>query len=308
VGRTFALLGCLIAVFPGVRVLAETPESGVRRAHIPADNPADGRVVEQERSINNPFLDRTAEVFGTPSPQDPPVGETTPSVRQGEPNALPDARGNASVGIHSDATGLDQQARRPWDGPTGAPADSSMQIEIPAYLGAGTSGSDRNTGSRRLVDRSQTFGQGVRERPDADSADRGDGQYVLIDGRLHARRPGAPAHPPQTTPSTASTMPRDPATADKPSFLDRLPRLWPKRKPADVTRTGAGPPHSAAASTRTVATAEQTINSSPQTAAAAPPTDRARHTMEKKPLLERLPKLRAPKWMAFGRTDTEVRR
>jgi hypothetical protein len=30
--------------------------------------------------------------------------------------------------------------------------------------------------------------------------------------------------------------------------------------------------------------------------------------VEKKSLLDRLPKLRAPKWMAFGRSDTEVNR
>jgi hypothetical protein len=136
----------------------------------------------------------------------------------------------------------------------------------------------------------------------------------MIDGRLHLRPTGAVAHP-QTTPPPQSARPRDLATTDKPSFFDRLPRLWPKRNAADEAQTAAAPPQTATAPPQTVASPPRmtaapprTVASLPQTAAAAPATDQASDTVEKKSLLDRLPKLRAPKWMAFGRSDTEVNR
>jgi hypothetical protein len=108
--------------------------------------------------------------------------------------------------------------------------------------------------------------------------DSGDGRYVVKDGRLYLRPPAAAARP-QTPPPPPSASPRDLAAADKPSFFDRMARLWPQRGAAE----------------------------SPQPAS-PPAGDTTRDSADKKSLLDRLPKLRAPKWMAFGRSDTDGNR
>jgi hypothetical protein len=131
-------------------------------------------------------------------------------------------------------------------------------------------------------------------------------RYVMIDGRLHMRSPGAVPGPQAVRPP-ATEAPRDVAATDKPSFLDRLPRLWPKRKPAAEVQTAA-PPQMAAGHTRTAVAPRQTPAVAPHTAAVLPPTGQASEAPEKKSLFGRLPKLRAPKWMAFGRSDTETPR
>jgi hypothetical protein len=218
---------------------------------------------------------------------------------------VPNQPSGIAVRTH-DPLGFGRQAEPRGDYPIGEPADASMQIELPAYAGTGTPGNDRNTGTRRTANRSPLLSRpSTREqRPGTDS--RG-GRYEVVGGRLRLRGPGA-ADVSQATPPDASAPPRGGTATNKPSLLDRLPRLWPQRKPADQEPAMIVPPPTAAVHTRTQAAAPQTPDVPPPTVAAAPPADRARQTPEKKPLFGGLPKFRTPKWMAFGRSETDVTR
>jgi len=304
VARTSALLVCLTIVGPVGGALAATPVSEVRRAHIPEDQPAGEHRVAQQPYFN-PFLDRTQEVFGTPSPDDRQPGDTTPATRQRDLGGVSDQPGEIAVRPH-DPLGIGRPVEPRRDYPIGQPADASMQIELPAYAGTGTPGNNRNTGSRRTANRSPLFSRQPAREQQLDTDSRGS-RYGVVDGRLRLRGPQA-ADDSQTTPPDASAPPRGGTATNKPSLLDRLPRLWPQRKPTDQEPAMIVPPPTATVHTRTRAAAPQTPDVPPPTVAAAPPADRASQTPEKKPLFGGLPKFRTPKWMAFGRSETNVTR
>ena len=68
--RTFALLVCLTVIFPAVRVLADTPQTGVGWAHVPPDDSASGHPFERLANLGMEARYGTRNPFGFMDLQD----------------------------------------------------------------------------------------------------------------------------------------------------------------------------------------------------------------------------------------------